>query len=351
MATHKYNIFVKDGSGKLWEMLPKSWSFTEELNRESTAQISLSFADFKKIADATNTTVMAVFTASFREFYIERDGTKIFWGALTDFSIQPSADGEMTITLKAVSWFGLLQKRICGIPKRVFTTTDAGEIAWTLIDESQTSDSPYSSFGITEGSITASKNRDRTYRFDNVKDSIIKLSNNNLADGFDFDIDNTKAFNVYYPKKGTNRFNIVFDYRTMSDFRFKKPLILGLTNKVHVVGAGENDDVLYVTRTASTSYRTDWKTLEESLQERQIEQTATLNDKGDRRLADAQTPIVEFEAYHYDDIIEWDDYNLGDTIKVNLPDLGLSNESKRVKKREFKMDADKSIGLIRSSLE
>lgn len=351
MPIHTYNIYVKNAAGKIWEIFSKDFSIVDELNKESTAKISLSFNEFKKIATATNTTVMGVFTSAFMEIYIERDGTKIFWGALTSFEVQPTNDGEMNIAISATSWFGLFQKRICGIPSRIFSATDAGAIAWTLIDESQTSDSTYSDFGITEGSITASKNRDRTYRFDNVKDSIIKLSNNNLADGFDFEIDNTKAFNVYYPTRGTSRPNIVFDFRTLSGFKFKKPLLFDLTNKVHVIGAGENDDVLYTTRTAGTSYRGDWHTLEASRQERDIEQLVTLQDKGDRTLAEDQTPIIEFSAEHYDDQIQWSDYALGDTLKVNLPDLGMSNESKRAYKRELLMESDKSIGRIKTVLK
>ena len=96
----------------------------------------------------------------------------------------------------------------------------------TLINESQTSNNPYSDLGITQGAHPTTKNRDRTYKFDNIKDSIIRLSNENLTDGFDFDIDATKAFNVYYPTKGQDRFDVVFDNDTMATWKFKKPLML-----------------------------------------------------------------------------------------------------------------------------
>ena len=349
-TTHQYNIFIKDLSAKIWELLPKDWSFTDELNHESTAQFSISFQEFKKIAEATGSSNMAIFTASFREIWIERDGSKIFWGALTSFDIDPTDDGEMTMKLNAVSWFGIFQKRFAGIPKRVFTGVDAGEIAWTLIDESQSSDSTYSDLGITEGSITASKNRDRTYKFDNVKESIIKLSNDNLADGFDFEIDNSKAFNVHYPTRGTIRNNIIFDFDTMKSFKYHKPLIFDLANKVHVVGAGDNDDVLYTTRTAATGYRTDWHTLEEKMSETDIIELATLQDKGDRKLANSQTPVIAFTVEHYDTIIQWSHYDVGDTVRANLPELGMTNEAKRVRSRKFTMDATKSIGVISSVL-
>jgi hypothetical protein len=346
---HLYKVFVKKTStGEVWELFPLSYSFTDELNDESTASFDVSFEDFKRVTDKMSETVVGVFSDSFREIWIERDNTKIFWGVISEFSIDPSEKGDRKVSLKAISWFGVLSKRITTVPKRVFTATDAGVIAWTLIDESQDAgNGTGADLGLLEGSITASKDRDRTYRFDKIKDVIIALSNNNLADGFDFDIDMTKHFNVYYPTKGQNRFDLTFDIQTIATYKYKKPLILELVNRVHAIGEGENDDVLYTTRDAVDGYKTDWYLLEETLQEREIKELVTLQDKGDRRLADGQSPIVELSIEHYDDLLQWSDYNLGDSIKVNLPEIGFANETKRIVKRSFDMKSEKSIGYIK----
>lgn len=351
MAT--YRVILKDPSdGTLWELLPISYSFVEELNKEPIAKITLSFNELDRLAEIYSTTVMAMFSAAIRELYIERDGTKIFYGVVSDLGVETAEDGKLNFVVKAVGFFGLFVKRIAGIPKRVFSSTDAGTIAWTLIDESQDSDTPYSDWGITQGSITSSVNRDRTYRFDYIKDSIIRLSNENLDDGFDFDIDNNKQFNIYYPTKGASKPNIIFDDKTLDDYRWRKPLILGLTNKVYALGEGFNDDVLYVTRTAATAYRTPFGTLEEALRETDIKTTATLNAKGDRKLADEKEPIIDLEGYHYDGLnFGFDDYNLGDTVVVDLPKLDLDEESKRVKQREFTVGEKDSVAFIKILLE
>jgi hypothetical protein len=352
-----YRVTLKNvDNGDQYELFPKSYSFVDELNKESTAKFTVGFEDVKKVADTYETDVMSMFTSTYREIWIERTDDagvyqKIFYGIITAFGVAPDGQGARTINLEAVSWWGLFNRRICGIPLRTFTATDAGTIAWTLIDESQTSDNPYSSWGITQGVHPTTKNRDRTYRFDNVKDSIYKLSNNNLTDGFDFEIDVNKAFNIYYPTKGSDNFNIVFDERTMSNYSFRKPLILGLVNKIYVLGAGQNDDLIYVTRNASNAYKTDWKLQETIQRETDIIEVATLNDKGDKTLSDNQSPLPEFSAEHVDEIIRWDSYNLGDNIKVNLPEVGFSNETKRVIKKEFSMDSSKSIGLIKVGLK
>lgn len=352
----KYKIILKiTATGDLYELFPKSYSFVDELNKDSTAKFTLSFEEVKNLADKYATDVMSMLTATYREIWIERTdrtGTwvKIFYGILDSFDVAPDGQGGKTITLSAMSWFGLFNKRICGIPVRVFSATDAGTIAWTLISESQSSDGAYSSWGVTQGVHPTTKNRDRTYAFDNVKDSIYRLSNDNLADGFDFDIDVNKEFNVYYPTKGSDKFNIVFDDRTMSNWQYKKPLVSGIINKIYVQGAGQNDDLIYVTRTAAIGFRTDWKTHEVVKKENDVIEVATLNDKGDLALTLSQAPVPTITADHYDELIRWDDYNIGDNIKVNLNELGIVNLTKRVLKKEFTMDATKSIGAIKVTL-
>ena len=346
----KYSVFLRDPEdGELFELLPKSYSFKEELNREPTAKVNISFEAFERLASALNTTVMAILSTSIMELYIERDGVKIFYGVLSSLDLKAGKEGERDITLKAMGFFGLFSKRIAGIPSRIFSATDAADIAWTLIDESQSSDNPYSDYGITQGASPTTVNRDRTYRFDNVRDSIVLLSNENLDTGFDFDID--KAFNVYYPTKGSTKSNIVFDKETLDDYRWKLPLVLELANKVYAIGEGFNDDVLFETRTADAGFRSPFKTQEETLRESDIKTSATLQAKGDRRLADAEQPIDQFVGEHFDDLVYgWDEYSLGDSVIVDLPDLGMDEEVKRVNAREFKVD-EKKRGLIRFFVE
>ncbi len=347
---HIYRVFLRDNAdGDLFELFPKSYQFTDELNKESRATFILAYEVVKEIADYYGENILNLLSSTLMEIYVERDGTKIFYGVLTRFEITPLKDGSRSIVLEAVNWFGLFNKRIVGVPKTTYTGTDAGQIAWDLIDDSQNSDSPYSDWGITQGSITASVNRDRTYRFDRIYDVIIALSNSNLDNGFDFEIDTLKQFNVYYPQKGANKPNVIFNDANVYSYRWKKPLVLELTNKVHVQGAGFNDDVLYTTRTAATGYRSPYGTLEERLNERTIETDSNLEEKGDRKLAEEQAPVIEFEITHEDNQIQWSDYLLGDNVKVDMPFLDMDNVYKRVVKRKF--DMDESRPLITSELK
>lgn len=345
-----YEVIIKDPvTDTIWEVIPKSYNFTEKLNQEATASFTFSFEELKKMATVNGTTVLNIFTAALREIYINRDGAKIFYGVVTEFEVTPGGAGERNVAVKAMGFFGLFRKRLVGIGTEVvYTATDAGAIAWDLLEDSQASDTTYSDWGITEGSITASKNRDRRYFFDNVYDSIYRLSNNNLKDGFDFDIDNTKAFNVYYPTKGQDRPTVTFDERTAASWKYKKELILGMANKVYVLGEGFNEDVLFETRTASTGLRTPFGTLEEKLEARDVSEVATLQDKGDQRLDDASSPPIILDGLsHFDNKdIPFTAYNLGDTVRANYPDLDITDDPYRVVERTFTMDLGASIGKI-----
>lgn len=350
MISHR--VIIRDNSsGDLYEIFPTSWSFGEELNHPPEAKLSFSFSDVQRLLDVYGETVLNVFTAKLTELYIERNTTKKFYGVLSGMGVKPDADGDKDVSINAIGWLGLFSKRVVGIPKRVYTATDVGAIIWDLIDYSQTRDTEYD-WGITQGSITTSKNRDRTYRFDNILESIIRLSNDNLADGVDVEIDVTKDLNVYYPTKGTTRTGLIFNSQNLKSWSWEKPLVLSLANEAHVLGEGQNDDVLYVTRTSAGSYRTPFGALEEVLREQDIISTDTLNDKGDRFLADNQATDPRLEIEHFDDQnrIQFSDYNLGDTIYVDLPDMNINKEAYRIMAYEYKMSKD-SVGLVSLELE
>ena len=337
------NLIVKDVStGNIFDLPFNSITIVEELNVGEEARLVLEFRAIKQVAEMYGIDVPFLITGGLREVSIEKDGTKIYLGVITDFNLQKDNRGTVKMDIASVGFFSLLIKRRTG-SKRLFTNTDAGQIAKILIDESQTSDPPFSDFGITFGTIQASVNRDRTFRFANVKQEITQLSNNNLKNGFDFDIDNNKVFNVFFPQKGSNRPNLVLDNQNILSWGIRKPLVLSLANKVHVIGAGFDDNVLFVTRNSPNDYKATFKLLEEALADRLIITAETLNDKGDRFLSDNQAPILGLTLTHLDGQPNILDYEVGDSLKVNIEELGIVNTFKRVFRRTLKIDSNANI--------
>ncbi len=333
-----YQVFVKDPStSDLYELPYISASFNEELNVGKDAKFVFDFNSVKEVASAYNKTVEFIFSGALREIYIQKGSKKIYSGVVSDYDLSKNANGDLNLNIASVGFFSLLGKRRTGA-KREFSNTDAGDIAWTLINESQISDTPYSDLGITRGSHPTTKNRDRTFRFANIKDEITQMSNDNLKDGFDFDIDNDKKFNIYFPTRGTQRSEIILDDRNIVSWSYRRPGPLSLTNQVYVLGDGFNDDVLYVKRTSSTDYRSSYKLLEDVLSARDIITTDTLNDKGDRFLLDNQSPLGQLTISHLDDEPDITSYDLGDSVRVQIDELNINLTYFRVVKRNIQID-------------
>lgn len=335
-----YSLFVKNiSNGDIYELPYSALSFTEELNSGKDAQINLDYKVVDEIAKAYNTDLHFLLSGGQRELWIEKNGTKIYFGVISDLGLNKDQDGGLSVVVASVGLTALLGKRRTGA-KRIFSNTDAGTIALTLINESQSSDTPYSDLGISQGLIQSSVSRDRTFRFANIKDEIIQMSNVNLKNGFDFDIDNTKKFNIYYPQKGSNRDNIFFDEHNIISWDYRKPLILSLANKVYVLGEGFNDDVIYTTRISDTSYRSVFGTLEDVLAERDVKVLQTLQDKGDRYLLDNQAPTVQLTINHLDDDPDIVNYDPGDSFRIRIDEIGVINTYMRVIKRTVSIDSN-----------
>jgi len=203
-----WKFLVKDGSGNTVASLVNArerW-FTERLNQEAEAGFVLDADD-----DNCNSTILAL---GINELHIYYKGTLMWAGQLV--SARKIAKGnDIYWEVLAKDWTALLGKRFCGVESlREFTTTDAGQIAWTLVSETQALAN--GSFGITKGTIQASMNRTATYDKKNVLSAITELSNmgkdGEANYGFDFEITPAKVFNVYYPYKGTIRNDVVFRY-------------------------------------------------------------------------------------------------------------------------------------------
>jgi hypothetical protein len=337
----QYSVFIKDTiNNVLWEIPYQSFSFTEEINRGKDARFTFEYEALRDLTETYNTTYITVLGGGFREIWVEKNGAKIYYGVITDIDEASDRETEqVTVSVASVGFFNILGKRRTN-NKRIFSSTDAGNIAWTLINESQSNDSPYSNLGIAQGTIDTSISRDRTFRFDNIKEAITKLSNDNLSNGFDCEVDNEKLFHARYPQQGTNRMDMIFDEGNILNWSRNRPSVLSLTNKVYVIGEGVNDDVLYSTRTSSSEYRQVFGTLEEVLSERDIKDSTTLNAKGDRFLLDNQSPLETITISHVDGNPSIADYHIGDTIRLTIPKLGIASQSKRVSKRTIACDGN-----------
>src|SRR4051794_4740923 len=124
------------GTGNLFELPFMSVNYVEELNAGSQATFNLDYSAMAQLAAVYGTTVRDLFTATFREIWVELDGTKIWTGVASEYNRSKDAQGTYRLTLAAIDYLALLQKRRTGAVK-TYTATDPATIPWDLINTSQ----------------------------------------------------------------------------------------------------------------------------------------------------------------------------------------------------------------------
>ena len=239
---------IKDADGNLVANLTKATNKRVKLglNKPGEATFTYSLKDFSELATSINSTVTALLGIGRFTLECLRDGSVFFAGQILFFKREVNSISA-EISVKALGFFWLLSTRFAGLTSdRVFTATDAGAIAWTLIDETQ--DLTNGDFGFTQGTIQTSLNRTLTYTRKSIKEAIEDLA---FADGgFDFEVDENKILNIFYPFKGSDKTDTVI-------FRYPGPQIQSiseeqdgtkLANHALIIGKGWGTDELNVER-------------------------------------------------------------------------------------------------------
>jgi len=341
-------VYITDvGTGDFFEMPYSSLTYIEELNNGGSITINLDFVAVKAIADKYNTTVADLFTATFREIKVTLNDTIIWLGVVSEYNRAKGADGSFTLTVAGVDYFSLFQKRRTGLTEVDFAAVDPATIPWALISASQAL--THGDWGITEG-VTASTGLSVTVAYKNaeIKQEIANLSNLKQYGSFDFDIDYTKKFNVYYPGKGSVRSEIVLDDNNILADSVKIPVVLTLTNSIFVTGQGVNNDIAAVNQQAPSGDIAAYTLLEDMTSDVNISDLTLLAALGNRWLSLNQLPIYQVSIKHEGDDPVLTSYDVGDTLVVNIPEENIAYQNYRVRKRTVDID---QAGMITVQLD
>ena len=328
-----YRCVVKNSDDTLiWELPFVSFNIVQELNKGESLSITFESTAIKPIANAHDITIEYIFSASYREIEIyDEDDNKIYAGYISELQFN-SGVGELgTISIQSKGFFSLLEKRYTDTSLS-YTATDSSDIAWGLINFTQTNGS-YGDLGITRGADPTTKNRDRTdLRYKNIAEVIKKMSANEVKDGYDFDVDTLKQFNIYYPKGTTRDIYLEEDFN-INTYQISKTFIDGMVNQAIVIGSGaDEDNQLVVTRDSTNTYKEAFFLLQDVLNESDVSVQTTLEDKGDKHLEIYQAPrLTIYLTCRYDEPI-FNNYSVGDWLYVVIPSYDI-NDSYRVNRR------------------
>lgn len=328
-----FRCVVKNSDGSLiWELPFIHFKIEQELNKGESLSITFESTAIKPIADAYDITIEYIFSASYREIEIyDEDDNKIYAGYISELQFNSGVGQLGKVTVQSKGFFSLLEKRYTD-DSLSYTSTDSSDIAWGLINYTQTNGA-YGDLGITRGADPTTKNRDRTdLRYKNIAEVIKKMSANEVKDGYDFDVDADKKFNIYYPKGTTRNIYLEEDFN-INTYQISKTFIDGMVNQVIVIGSGvDEDNQLVVTRDASNTYKEAFFLLQDVLNESDVSVQTTLEDKGDKHLEIYQAPrLTIYLTCRYDEPI-FNNYDVGDWLNVVIPSYDI-NDSYRVNRR------------------
>jgi hypothetical protein len=305
-----YEFLIKDKAGNVIGTLDtaKSRKYGIYLNKAGDASFDISPSDPKVTGD--------LLQVGSKELYINRANKLVWGGELVSRKVEVSDNSEK-LSVAVKGFFDLLSKKIIGSPVSplVYSGEDAADIAWDLIDRAQTGTN--ASLGITRGAHPATKDRDRTYDdYKSVKQAIEEMSSTNIKDGFDLDIDANKQFSVYYPK-GQYLPDVIFEWsRNISSF-YESQDASNMANEIIAVGAGMGDQMLVVTRDASSDIQANYKIRQQTLSYKDVSVSATLQDHADQALSDKQVQQT-IVGLKYKGNMEpaFGSYTVGDWVRV-----------------------------------
>lgn len=310
-----WEVFLYDKNGSFMYELPiEGLSLDFKLNNIWVFNGRVNYYVFKRRVERYGDTVENALIGGFREIRVKKNGVVRFRGILSEVNIS-KAQVDINISLTAKSWLAYFSKRFI---TKTYTNTDAGQIAWDLINTAQQETD--GNIGITQGTIEATVNRNRTYKDDEIAKSIIHLAWPNILNGFDFEISNDKVFTVKQ-RLGVDKPYIVLDERNIESWQVDFFTGLSLTNKVISRGNGTGDTQPRVETTPDPTYTSKWYLLEEVRNDTGVEQTDTLLDKANMYVEKHRSPWKSFTVKLKMTNVNESDFDIGDGVKVVIEDF------------------------------
>jgi len=293
--------------------------FPEVMNRQYSYQLNRAGKASFMLPIITERLQRFVINIGVTRLLIYRNNILIWAGVVWEIEEGASKD-EGVVNIQCVEIFHILSEK--RYTSNSYTSTDAGTIAWGLINATQGLTG--GNLGITQGSIATTQNRDRTYFDEKIGEKIIQLSE--VINGFDFvitpsiKINTLGIFNVY-DKRGDSITSFSLEYGTGLKNNIqswgRKRTLSDIYNSVIVEGEGYGDIALKSTQTDNSMINAVGL-LESRLQEKSIKHQTTLDEKAQEfiRVHKTEQPIYDIILNNaYDDFGK---YDVGDVVPVRI---------------------------------
>lgn len=303
-----YKIEVQDKTGKKIGKFDtfRNLSINRRLNNYGSCSFDVPGND-DKIVDLVSLRVNTIW------IYRIEDGAEdlIFAGEMALRQGKLDEKGNNWISLYAYDWLEQLNLRYT-VAERVFSWIDQGNIAMTLIDETQADTD--GDLGITEGTIEVTLPRDIVFTNENILEAIKKMADK--ENGFDFELTTDKVFNVYAIKGVDRSGEVVLKYglnitscQITEDFLkpASRAIITGEEYGGTDMSRVEDEDAIAL---ASIGLR------EFIYSEMDVVSDNSLTDRAAAILTKYSTPVLKVDCTLKKSSVNVADFDLGDVIKV-----------------------------------
>jgi len=333
-------VLLADLSG-----IARDRSVVKSRNESDEIAWQLDLNELERYAASMGVDPTAMLVVGYTEVRIKRGNSYISGGQLTYVKPRVTAT-DAVVEIRASGFLSLFNQRYTDAV-RTFTATEATDIAWTLIDESQNLTN--GNYGITRGLVATVGTHDRTYRRTNLQDALKNLTKVQSAP-FDMEFTPEKVFNTY-ASIGSERPEIIFEYPS-NIVEFSVPNdATGLANQVIALGAGIGDEAVPVVVAEDLPSQLDYK-----LRQKVITTNGTddsdggVTDAASAELAAWSVPI-EMPTITVDGNRPpfYTDYGIGDRVRIRISGYKLLdhiNGMYRIEKSELRID-DNDNELVR----
>lgn len=307
-----YEFIIKDKTGATLGRLDGATDrrYSIYLNNSGDAKFTLS------IHDPNITTAMLLL--GYAELLIYRGGTLVWGGELKYSRADLGGDNEKVI-VTAKGFLDLFDRRVVGtaITPRVFSAEDLVTIARTLITETQALTN--GDFGITLGTNPTSRDADRTYSYENLKEALKDLTNETWDDAIDIEVTPDKVFNCYYPKKGRVLTEAVFEWGVNITSCWQILDATEMSNEVIALGQGEGNAMVTATRDSNAYLQETYKLRQGVINHKSVSDVATLNSHADKELFEKEAQQLFVGVTIKGDLSPvFGTYAVGDYVNVKI---------------------------------
>lgn len=300
-----YTVTVRDKDGTFLGEFENASGlrFSKRLNNYGSCEFQVPYNDPK---------LESLVSLRRYEVYIKRDDTVVWAGEQVSRDAELIANSPNFVTIRSFDFLEVLNSRFTA-SSVIYRDSDAGSIAWDLINTSQSQTN--GDYGFTEGFINLTVNRDRKYYNQNILEAIINLSN--VIGGFDFEITDDKVFNVY-DHKGITKNAIVFEWgnnieRVKIDENFTK-----IINRSIILGEGFETSQTRIERNDLTT-QAIYSLREDILSETTVSEQETLEDKGDAVLRKYKQRLMKVNFSQLPTTQpQFGSWTLGDTVRIKI---------------------------------